>query len=119
MKNNLNYGVIGNCRTAALISERGSIEWLCFPDFDSPSVFAALLDRTKGGSFGFDVPDGYAVRQSYGVRLLNNILELLFIINQFFCKHQRILELSQCIIMMSLSGLEHVPLISLMVLFLL
>ena len=65
MKNNLNYGVIGNCRTAALISERGSIEWLCFPDFDSPSVFAALLDRTKGGSFGFDVPDGYAVRQSY------------------------------------------------------
>ena len=65
MKNNLNYGVNGNCRTAALISERGSIEWLCFPDFDSPSVFAALLDRTKGGSFGFDVPDGYAVRQSY------------------------------------------------------
>ena len=65
MKNNLNYGVIGNCRTAALISERGSIEWLCFPDFDSHSVFAALLDRTKGGSFGFDVPDGYAVRQSY------------------------------------------------------
>lgn len=65
MKNNLNYGVVGNCRTAALISERGSIEWLCFPDFDSPSVFAALLDRTKGGSFGFDVPDGYAVRQSY------------------------------------------------------
>ena len=65
MKNNLNYGVIGNCRTAALISERGSIEWLCFPDFDSPSVFAALLDRTKGGSFGFDVPDSYAVRQSY------------------------------------------------------
>ena len=65
MKNNLNYGVIGNCRTAALISERSSIEWLCFPDFDSPSVFAALLARTKGGSFGFDVPDGYAVRQSY------------------------------------------------------
>ena len=65
MKNNLNYGVIGNCRTAALISERGSIEWLCFPDFDSPSVFAALLDRTKGGSFGFDVPNGYAVRQNY------------------------------------------------------
>ena len=42
MKNNLNYGIIGNCRTAALISERGNIEWLCFPDFDSPSVFAAL-----------------------------------------------------------------------------
>ena len=31
--NNLNYGVIGNCRTAALISQNGNIEWLCFPDF--------------------------------------------------------------------------------------
>ena len=36
---NLNYGVIGNCSTAALISEKGAIEWLCFPEFDSPSVF--------------------------------------------------------------------------------
>ena len=48
---NLNYGVIGNCCTAALISEKGSIEWLCFPNFDSPSIFAALLDREKGGTF--------------------------------------------------------------------
>lgn len=46
--NNLNYGVIGNCRTAALISQNGNIEWLCFPDFDSPSIFASLLDREKG-----------------------------------------------------------------------
>ena len=63
--NNLNYGIIGNSRTAALISDRGRIEWLCFPDFDSPSVFAALLDRAKGGSFGFEVSGSYAVRQSY------------------------------------------------------
>lgn len=62
---NLNYGVIGNCRTAALISQTGSIEWLCFPDFDSPSIFAALLDREKGGSFGFEVTDDYRITQSY------------------------------------------------------
>ncbi len=63
--NSLNYGVIGNCRTAALISEKGAIEWLCFPDFDSPSIFAALLDREKGGSFEFQVPDEYKITQSY------------------------------------------------------
>lgn len=63
--NNLNYGVIGNCRTAALISEKGNIEWLCFPDFDSPSIFASLLDREKGGCFGFEVSNDYCITQSY------------------------------------------------------
>jgi len=46
-----NYGVIGNMRTVALVSTRGSIDWFCFPHFDSPSVFAALLDDAKGGRF--------------------------------------------------------------------
>ena len=45
---NLNYGVVGNGRTAALISETGNVEWLCFPDFDSPSIFAAYsLKKTN------------------------------------------------------------------------
>lgn len=63
--NNLDYGVVGNSRTAALISRVGNIEWLCFPDFDSPSVFAALLDQEKGGSFGFEVGEDYQITQSY------------------------------------------------------
>jgi len=45
------HGVIGNMRTVALVSVRGAIDWYCFPRFDSPSVFAALLDDEKGGSF--------------------------------------------------------------------
>jgi GH15 family glucan-1,4-alpha-glucosidase len=45
-----NHGVIGNMRSIALVGMDGSIDFLCYPDFDSPTVFAALLDE-KGGCF--------------------------------------------------------------------
>ncbi len=45
------HGIIGNLRTVALIGKDGSIDWLCYPRFDSPSVFAAILDDRKGGYF--------------------------------------------------------------------
>src|SRR5262245_34306764 len=46
-----NYGIIGNMRTVALIAMNGSIDWYCYPHFDSPSIFGAILDDKKGGRF--------------------------------------------------------------------
>jgi GH15 family glucan-1,4-alpha-glucosidase len=46
-----NYGVIGNMRSIALAGMNGSIDYLCYPDFDSPTIFAALLDDERGGRF--------------------------------------------------------------------
>ena len=51
------YAVIGDCRSAALISRGGSLDWLCWPRFDSPSIFAALLDVERGGRFSIS-PSG-------------------------------------------------------------
>jgi len=65
MQDNLDYGVIGNCRSAALVSARGSIDWCCLPDFDSPSVFARLLDAERGGFFDVEPEGEYRVSQSY------------------------------------------------------
>ena len=60
-----NYGVIGNMRSAAMVGLDGSIDWFCFPHFDSPSIFAKLLDHKKGGHFSICPDTDYKTKQFY------------------------------------------------------
>ena len=59
------YAVIGDCRTAALVSKYGCIDWLCWPRFDSPSIFAALLDRERGGYWKIAPTIPFSVQREY------------------------------------------------------
>ena len=70
------YAVIGDCRSAALVSREGSIDWLCWPRFDSPAIFAALLDHARGGhwSIGPAVP----FRSEHRYVEESNVLETTF-----------------------------------------
>ncbi len=69
------YGLIGNAQISALVSQTGSIDWLCLPRPDSPPVFGRLLDP-EGGHFSIAPAEGSAGRQRY---LPNtNILETRF-----------------------------------------
>ena len=61
-----NYGIIGNMRTVAHVGMNGSIDWYCYPHFDSPSVFGAILDDEKGGRFQISTgADGVRHKQFY------------------------------------------------------
>ncbi|SMF76101.1 Glucoamylase (glucan-1,4-alpha-glucosidase), GH15 family [Tistlia consotensis] len=71
------YGLIGDCRTLALVSRRGSVEWLCLPDLDSPSLFARLLDRERGGFLAVAPVGCQGARRRYreGTNVLETELE--------------------------------------------
>src|SRR3954447_24919237 len=59
------YAVVGNKRTAALVALDGTIDWLCLPGFDAPSVFGALLDSDLGGRWELQPAVSFQTRRSY------------------------------------------------------
>lgn len=70
------YGLIGDMRTAALVGRDGAIDWCCLPRFDSGSVFAAILDPERGGSWSIRPTAAWTSTQRYLSR--TNVLETTF-----------------------------------------
>ena len=62
---NLDYGIISNCKSAALVSKTGSLDWCCMPNFDSSAIFVKILDEKIGGSFDIEIGEDYKIEQEY------------------------------------------------------
>lgn len=70
------YGLIGNCRSSALVSKYGSVDWCCIPEFHSPALFSAILDKDAGGRFSLCPVNKYDSIQKYIPA--TNVLETTF-----------------------------------------
>lgn len=70
------YGLVGDCRSVALVGVDGSVDWCCLPRFDSPSIFARLLDPERGGSWQVAPTVPFRSWQRYAER--TNILQTIF-----------------------------------------
>ncbi|MBU1201234.1 MAG: glycoside hydrolase family 15 protein [Nanoarchaeota archaeon] len=93
----LDYGIIGNCITCALVKKDTSIDWFCFPKFNSSSAFAKILDKDIGGHFKISPVGKYQISQSYVKN--TNILETVFyndneefVVYDFFPRYRKILS---------------------------
>ena len=91
------YALIGDCRSAALVGADGSIDWLCLPRFDDPSLFGRILDARRGGHWQISPVGEHRVEQRYRDR--SNILETIFstprgtvVVTDFMPVDQRTIE---------------------------
>ncbi|MFC1560170.1 glycoside hydrolase family 15 protein [Candidatus Margulisiibacteriota bacterium] len=95
------YGIIGNCSSAALISSKGSIDWLCLPIFDSPSLFANILDNEKGGKFEIVGVNTIKTEQKYvpHTAILKTTIQTtegIFEINDYMPRFMTSIDASYC-----------------------
>jgi GH15 family glucan-1,4-alpha-glucosidase len=82
------YALIGDCHSSALVGRDGSIDWACFPRFDSPAVFCRLLDARAGGAFGLTPDDVRHVRRFY-------LDDTNVLVTEFTCEDGAV-ELTDC-----------------------